>query len=466
MVVVGFGNYTRNYILPTLTEGETLGLLPPDTRFLFLDIFDMSQEEALRISAAACRVPEDSLKGRVFYGNLKAANFGLRRTMAVDWRATDWRTAETRGNDRFVVLFASPGDTYEDGLEDFVARLTPGHHTATDRIRALKAMFDIIFGFEKPFGRNKASCGELLGSLYDIAGEENTAGVDHYGGKVFEDFILELILNNDEFASLLCGEYLTSMVLTHHEPRGLDGRWFHVEGPEGKPGCGGQGRDWLQNHPLRYVRKIVAAALRRMYPGLSVADMELFELAAVQSLMAPKHALWGQYDGYLREPNVKPGSLSQMWLAVETGIAPVDADPHLLDVDVRDIAVDLRRHWAGTKLVIETGKRMPGKHGELRLVGRDGVVRVFDFQQVFEDVEPGSNLSVIVDLANGDVGRFEKRRIQEAQWGFVDPILAGWESNPGSRLIYPPGSGRPPAASVIDFADEQPGDEVKEVRLA
>lgn len=310
---------------------------------------------------------------------------------------------------------------------------------------------------EKPIGRDLASAQALNDGLAASFREDQIFRIDHYLGKETVQNLLVMRFANAIFEPLWNHKYVDHVQITVAEEEGVGTRAGYYEEA-------GALRDMVQNHILQIL------CLTAMEPPWTlsadvVRDHKLEVLSCLRSISgsdALRSVVRAQYGsgvhrgvevpGYRREPNVRPDSVTETYVAIE---AYID-----------------NWRWAGVPFFLRTGKRMPRRASEiavqfkgvppilfnadaaspleanvlaLRIQPDEGIslrvatklpgpkVRIFpvkmDFRYgtTFGEQSPEAYERLLLDVMAGDATLFMRRDAVEASWRWVTNILEAWE---------------------------------------
>jgi glucose-6-phosphate 1-dehydrogenase len=184
--------------------------------------------------------------------------------------------------------------------------------------------------YEKPFGYDLKSARTINRAIKRVFDEKQVFRIDHYLGKELVANIALARFTNRIFEPLWSHEHIDSVQIVLSESIGIEQRGAFYDA------CGAL-NDVVQNHLLQIL------ALVAMEPPEKLTA-EYLRNCKVRVLSKAKvvSAILGQYDGYLKEKNVKPHSTTETFAAVKLIIN--------------------NRRWKGVPFYLKTGKHL--KHDE------------------------------------------------------------------------------------------------------
>ena len=471
------GDLTRRKLIPALYRLFRQRQLPPGFRVVGVGRTEMNDPDfaalALLAIAPAGREGGDEFAALFRYVTGDFSDPGTWRRLTET--LADIERGESRPANRLFYL-ATPPMAIEPVLSGLsAAQLVPRGAASSPWARIV---------VEKPFGHDLASATTLNRLISGTFDESQIYRIDHYLGKETVQNILVFRFGNGIFEPLWNRRHVDHVQITVAEEVGVESRAGYYD-------KAGVARDILQNHLMQLVA-LVAMEPPVPFRGEAIRDEKVkviralrpFDPATVGTHLVRAQYAAGSIDGqsvpgYLEEPGVAPGSMTESWLAVR------------LEID--------NWRWAGVPFYLRSGKRMPRRATEIAIqfknapqqafesVGPDGLsanvlalriqpdegislrfgakrpgpdirtqpVRMdFMYGSSFGTDIPEAYERLLLDALLGDASLFIRRDEIEGAWGWVQPILDHWAAAPKAKLpTYEAGHGGPPEADAWIAAD-------------
>jgi glucose-6-phosphate 1-dehydrogenase len=164
---------------------------------------------------------------------------------------------------------------------------------------------------EKPFGLDLEGAQRLNQLLSQVFAEPQIYRVDHYLAKSTVQNLIVFRFGNAIWEPLWNNHYVDHVQITAAESIGVEGRGGYYEES-------GIVRDMVQNHVLQVLSLV---AMEPPVPNdlESIHDKKLEIFKSLEPLL-PEDFVFGQYDGYRREPKVAAGSATPTFVALRLQI--------------------------------------------------------------------------------------------------------------------------------------------------
>lgn len=180
--------------------------------------------------------------------------------------------------------------------------------------------------YEKPFGSDGISAHEINVCIAKHFNEAQIYRIDHYLTKELVGNIALVRFTNCVFEPLWNNRYIDNVQIIMSEEGGIEDRGGYYDNY-------GALKDMVQNHMLELV-----ALLGMEAPEQLSGEYIRQERARVLQKIRVSDAIFGQYEGYLNEPGVRPGSQTDTFVALQ-------------------MYIDNPR-WAGIPFYLKTGKKL------------------------------------------------------------------------------------------------------------
>lgn len=332
---------------------------------------------------------------------------------------------------------------------------------------------------EKPFGEDLPTAKALNRELLAHLAESQIYRIDHYLGKETVQNLLVLRFGNTIFEPLWSRQHVDHVQITVAEDIGVEGRGKFYE----KVGIT---RDIVQNHALQ-ILTLVAMEPPASWGADAVRDEKVKVLRTLRPIVGPDvlaRTVRGQYTagtvrgdkvpGYRSEPDVSRDSTTETFVAMSMrldswrwGGVPFylragkrlakrltevvlhfKGLPHGLFHGMRGASDEpnslVMRIQPDEGISLRFATKVPGQGIAVRDVAMD-----FRYGNEFGSSTPEAYERLILDAMRGEATLFTRADEVEAQWGFIDPILHGWEREKAPVAFYEAGSWGPKEADAI-----------------
>jgi glucose-6-phosphate 1-dehydrogenase len=426
------GDMAGRHLLPALAESAAAGTLPAGLQVVGAapqdwDDATFREHVAARLAAHAADVPADVRDALVAGLRYRRVDFADPATVAAAVAAFD--------EGPVAAYLALPPTAFPPAL----TALGEADLPAGSRIAV-----------EKPFGADLASATELDALLTKVTGgvEEAAYRVDHFLGMPGVQTLLALHAPGSPLVGGWGAETVSSVEVLWEETLGLAGR-------SGFYDRNGAIRDVLQNHLLQSLTLLVMEQ-----PATdSEADLHAAKLAALRAVRVTDPAA-------TRRARYAAGTLAD-----GTAVPDYAADPEVDPDRGTETFVELRLtvdtpRWAGTPVLVRTGKALARDHKGVLLTFRgsapqvdpalaervaedqlwvtlDGAVQADGDVDVHAPGERTAYRQVLADVLSGGSRTSVSSAETEQAWRVVDPVLRAWAAGEVPLATYPAGSGGP-----------------------
>jgi glucose-6-phosphate 1-dehydrogenase len=241
---------------------------------------------------------------------------------------------------------------------------------------------------EKPIGHNFETAKKLNDLLSDYFPEKRIFRVDHYLGKTALRKIFEEKNSNENIERIEAS-------ISEDFGIGKRGAYYDTVGAL---------IDMGQNHLLQMLAAVCASSSKNK-------DRE----DVIRNLVPnPEKIIFGQYKGYLNEPNVSHGSKTDSYFALKTMLS--------------------EGRFKNVPVYLSSGKKLNKNEARMEIFYKDGKIKKYIIPAESEDLDPYERL--IADAVNGDQTYFNSAGEIEASWKFIDKL----SENKKDPFIYELGS--------------------------
>lgn len=205
--------------------------------------------------------------------------------------------------------------------------------------------------YEKPFGENSSTAEVLNQLLHESLDEKQIYRVDHYLAK---PLIQQLIKIRMQWATVGMEDYWHSSNIKQIEVFAYEtvgilsrGKFYDATGAL---------KDMVQSHLLETLALLLMDLPKRIDDVNAIQNAKIHFLNSLKPIM--NEVIFGQYEGYLQEPNVNPSSLTETFvsLSLQSGL----------------------ERWKDTKMKIQSGKKLEEKKTQIVVHWRTGGTLTFN----------------------------------------------------------------------------------------
>jgi glucose-6-phosphate 1-dehydrogenase len=467
------GDLTRRKLMPALYDLACIGCTNPRFDVLGIGRTPMNTDEFRSRMRAAAAGSQDAAGGdhwadfekRLFYvvGDATKAEFYSQLRDELE----QMRARGGSGNHLFYV--STPASIAGPIIEGLGAAGLNRNPNGWSRIV-----------LEKPFGHDLASARELNATVLRTFEERDVYRIDHYLGKETVQNMLVFRFANSLFEPVWNRNYIDYVEITAAETVGVENRGAFYEET-------GALRDMVANHLLQLLAitameppiAFEADAVREQKVQVfrSIRPMKKEEVArrTVRGQYGPGEVAGQSVPGYRQEPDVKPDSRTETYVAIEFRVDNwrwADVPFYVrtgkrLGCQMTEVRVHLKRTpqalFARTPdehvepnvvvlgiqpeegIVLQFGAKRPGGHMQVVPVQAN-----FSYRSAFGGHTPVAYKTLLLDAMRGDPTLFTRGDEIEAEWSIITPIEEAWAQLPPPEFPnYPAGSDGPAAAQEL-----------------
>ena len=222
---------------------------------------------------------------------------------------------------------------------------------------------------EKPFGTDLASARALNEAVHKVFDESQVFRIDHFLGKESVDNILAFRFANGLFEPVWNRSHIRYVQIDVPETLSIEGRAAFYDAT-------GAYRDMVVTHLFQVLAFIA------MEPPISLSAGPLrdekFKVYQALRPLEVRHAVRGQYEGYLSEPGVAAGSQTETMVAVRAEVE--------------------NWRWHGVPFFLRSGKAMAAGRQVVTLGFHEPPTRMFRVHR--RDVPTGRMNEIVIDFAD------------------------------------------------------------------
>lgn len=354
---------------------------------------------------------------------------------------------KTGTNNNVIYYLATYPDLYDAIFKNLASHKMNRHKNGWVRLM-----------IEKPLGTDLSSAKKLNLLLSEYFSEEQIFRIDHYLGKETIQNILTFRFGNGLFEPLMNKGYIDHIQVTALEDFGIGTRGGYYDSV-------GALRDVGQNHLLQ----MLAFATMDAPNEFSNPEITKKRLEILKSLVPAKKAVFGQYETYQNEQNVIGNSQTDTFFAFKTyihnkrfeGIPVYIRAGKQMKETVTEISIIFKvpinrlfKHiHLGNQPNVLIYRIQPNEGIILKILGKKPGHEIalspeymeFCYRNLLPHKLPDPYERLLSDAIRGDQTFFNDAAEVEAQWRFIDPLLA----NRSAPAIYKEGSWGPKTADDL-----------------
>ena len=354
------GDLAKRKLLPGLFHLHAAGLLPREYRIIGSSPvqYALTDEQFKEHAEEACSdfcitKPTDpswpSFAERLSFGAAEPGN-----STALE-EAVRKAEQQIGGNPRRLFHLAVPPVAFTS-----MVGLLGSTGLANDRTRVI---------IEKPFGTDLATARALNEAIHAVFDESQVFRIDHFLGKESVDNVLAFRFANGLFEPIWNRQHIRYVEIDVPETLTIAGRAGFYDAT-------GAYKDMVVTH-LFQVLAFVAMESPVSLSAKHLRDEKEKVFEALRPI-DPRHVVRGQYDGYLNEDGVAPGSQTETMVAVR---AEVD-----------------NWRWHGVPFFLRSGKAMGASRQVITLGFQPPPLRMFPAHR--KDTPYGRQNEIVIDFAD------------------------------------------------------------------
>jgi len=297
--------------------------------------------------------------------------------------------------------------------------------------------------FEKPFGTDYASAGEVIARTARYYNEEQIYRIDHYLAKEMAQNIVAFRGGNALLSTIWNRDSIDKIEIIASEKIGIEGRANFYEQT-------GALRDVMQGHLMQ----LLALTLMDIPDDLDWNELPMLRLRALQALQPvdPEQAIRAQYDTYQVEVE-NQGSLTETFVCLRLqsnapqwqGVPITLVTGKAMSAKTTEIRLHFRRKHEAQSNVL-TFHIQPNEGVEIELFtkkpgyDRQFVPQKLAFSYPEDTVLPDAYEQVLVDAIRSQKSLFTSSEEVLASWKILQPVQDAWTMDNVPLSQYEKGS--------------------------